>query len=415
MTRSRVPIFGLLAANTLSFIAEAIAIVAIPWFVFELTGSAARVGLIGFFTVLPRVLAIFFGGQLVDRAGFRVSSVVSDTLSAISVCGIPLLYLSGDLTFSMLVMLVIIGAMLDGPGATAKEAMVPELAAIGRIELDRVNAFFQGSRRLSGFIGPVVAGFLVAAVGASNVLWINAVVFGLSALLVLAVVPNVSEPAREVEERASFWANTTFGFRFIREHRLLFWLAGFLCLTNFLEAPLATVQIPALVRDEYGSADRVGILLGAHGIGALAGTIIFSAISPRLPRRKTFMTCFLLCSPLGFLFSLAPPYPVAVAIALVVGIFAGPLNPILMSVRQERVPVRYRARVFGTLMTLAFIAIPLGQLVGGMMVEWLGVRPVFAIVSAVYSAVVVSMFFSPILREMDERPVSLPGSLPKQV
>src|SRR5690606_13452957 len=310
MTRARLPIFALLAANTLSFIAEAIAIVAIPWFVFELTGSAARVGLIGFFTVLPRVLAVFFGGQLVDRAGFRVSSVVSDTLSGISVCGIPLLYMSGDLTFSLLVVLVIIGAVLDGPGATAKEVMVPELAAMGRIELDRVNAFFQGSRRLSGFIGPVVAGFLVAAVGASNVLWINAVVFGLSALLVFTLVPNVSDQERDEEARGSFWENTTFGFRFLREHKLLFWLAGFLCLTNFLEAPLATVQIPALVREEYGSADRVGILLGAHGVGALIGTIVFSAISPRLPRRKTFLTCFLLCSPLGFLLSLAPPYSV---------------------------------------------------------------------------------------------------------
>src|SRR5690606_14668870 len=238
------------------------------------------------------------------------------------------------------------------------EAMVPELAAMGRIELDRVNAFFQGSRRLSGFIGPVVAGFLVAAVGASNVLWINAVVFGLSALLVFTLVPNVSDQERDEEARGSFWENTTFGFRFLREHKLLFWLAGFLCLTNFLEAPLATVQIPALVREEYGSADCVGILLGAHAVAALIGTIVFGAISPRLPRRKTFLTCFLLCSPLGFLLSLAPPYSVAVAIAFVVGIFGGPLNPILMSVRQERVPIRYRARVFGTLMTLAFIAIP---------------------------------------------------------
>ncbi len=415
MTRARLPIFALLAANTLSFIAEAIAIVAIPWFVFELTGSAARVGLIGFFTVLPRVLAVFFGGQLVDRAGFRVSSVVSDTLSGISVCGIPLLYMSGDLTFSLLVVLVIIGAVLDGPGATAKEAMVPELAAMGRIELDRVNAFFQGSRRLSGFIGPVVAGFLVAAVGASNVLWINAVVFGLSALLVFTLVPNVSDQERDEEARGSFWENTTFGFRFLREHKLLFWLAGFLCLTNFLEAPLATVQIPALVREEYGSADRVGILLGAHGVGALIGTIVFSAISPRLPRRKTFLTCFLLCSPLGFLLSLAPPYSVAVAIAFVVGIFGGPLNPILMSVRQERVPIRYRARVFGTLMTLAFIAIPLGQLVGGFMVEWLGVRPVFALVSLVYGLAIASMFFSPVLHEMDQRPEPLPDSMPERI
>jgi MFS family permease len=415
MTRRRAPILALLAANTLSFIAEAIALVAIPWFVYDLTGSAARVGLIGFFTVLPRVLAIFLGGQVVDRVGFRFSSVVSDALSGISVCGIPLLYLSGNLTFGLLVVLVMIGAVLDGPGATAKEAMVPELASMARIDLDRVNAFFQGSRRLSGFIGPVAAGFLVAWVGASNVLWVNAVVFGFSALLILVCIPVVTVPAHEGDGDGSFRENILFGFRFIREHRLLLWLAGFLCLTNFLEAPFATVQMPALVREEYGSAERLGLLLGAHGVGALVGTVVFSALAPRLPRRRTFATCFLLCSPLGMVLALAPPYPVAVGAVMATGLAGGPLNPILMSVRQERVPLRYRARVFGTLMTLSFIAIPLGQLVGGYVVEWIGVRASLAAVSSALIVVVVSLHFNPVLREMDELRAGSAGSVPGAV
>ena len=50
MRPARAPIYALLAANTLSFIAEAVAMVAIPWFVLELTGSYAQMGLIGFFT-----------------------------------------------------------------------------------------------------------------------------------------------------------------------------------------------------------------------------------------------------------------------------------------------------------------------------------------------------------------------------
>ena len=404
MASSRTPIVALLAANTLSFIADAIAIVAIPWFVYDLTGSAARVGLIGFFTVLPRVLAIFFGGQLVDRFGFRPSSVVSDVLSGISVCGIPLLHLSGELTFSRLVILVIIGAVLDGPGATAKEAMVPELAASGRIHLDRVNAFFQGSRRLSAFIGPVVAGFLVTWVGSSNVLWVNAVVFALSATLILMLVPNVGDPHRDGEERGTFWSNTTFGFRFLRHHRLLLWLGGILSALNFLEAPFATVQMPALVRENYGSASYLGMLFGAHGAGAVVSTIVFSAVAPRLSRRITFITCFLLIAPLVFLLSTAPSFPVAVGIMVAMGLAAGPLNPILMSIRQERVPIAYRARVFGTLTTLSYIAIPLGQLLGGYVVEWIGVQATLGAASVAYFAIVLTFLFTPVLREMDVRP-----------
>lgn len=400
----RVPIYALLAANTLSFIAESIAMVAIPWFVFELTGSAARVGLVGFFTVLPRVIATFLGGQVVDKLGFRTSSVASDLLSGLSVMGIPILYATGDLTFTWLVVLVFIGAVFDGPGATAKEAMVPELTSEAGMHLDRVNAFFQGSRRLSAFIGPVVAGFLVAWVGSSSVLWVNAVVFGLSGLVTISLIPQVAMPGTDAESPTTFWANTLFGFRFIRQQRLLIWLAGLLCLMNFLDAPFATVQMPALVRSHYGSAEQLGILLGVMGGGAVAGTIVFSAIAPRLSRRKTFIAGLFVIGLTGLVTSTAPPYPVLVANMLVMGLAAAPLNPILMSLRQERVPVQYRARVFGTTTAIAFVAIPLGQLAGGYLIEWLGVRPFILTVSAIYLTVVISLIFNPVLHEMDQRP-----------
>ncbi len=406
MARSRTPVYALLAANTLSFMAEAIAMVAIPWFVLELTGSYAQMGIVGFFTVLPRVIATFLGGLVVDRLGFRASSVASDLLSGLSVCGIPILYASGHLTFSWLIALVIVGAFFDGPGATAKDAMVPELASSAGIDLDRVNAFFQGSRRLSLLIGPVAAGFLIAWVGASNVLWVNAVVFGLSALVTLTRIPPVAMPEKENDHPASFWTNTLFGFRFIRQQRLMLWLAGTVCLMNFLDAPLATVQLPALVRENYGSAEQLGILLGADGGGAVFGATVFSVLSARLSRRGTFIACFLVVGLVILMISTAPPYPVAIATMFVMGLAGGPLNPILMSIRQERVPLSYRARVFGTTTAISFVAIPLGQLSGGFLIEWLGVQTILAVVAVIYITVVASFFFNPVLREMDVRPVT---------
>lgn len=401
MNRSRAPIFALLAANTLSFIAEAIAMVAIPWFVLELTGSYAQMGLIGFFTFLPRVIATFLGGQVVDRIGFRTASVTSDLLSGISVMGIPILHAAGHLTFEWLVVLVILGAFFDGPGATAKDAMVPELAAEAGIGLDRVNAFFQGSRRLSVFIGPAVAGFLIAIVGTSNVLWVNAVVFGLSALLTIAFIPVVDAPEATGEESGSFWQNTLFGFRFIRQRPLMLWLACIVGLMNFLDAPLTTVTLPALVSENYGAAAKVGLLLSSHGAGAVLGTILFSAMPTRFSRRHVFVTGFLAVG-LGYLALAAiPPYPLALAAMFLMGIIGSPINPILMSIRQELVPMPYRARVFGTTMAIAFVAIPLGQLIGGYAIELIGVQLFIAAVAAIYIATIVAFSFAPALRQMD--------------
>jgi MFS family permease len=399
---SRTPVHALLAANTLSVLAEAIAMVAIPWFVLELTGSYAQMGIIGFFTVLPRVIATFLGGQVVDRIGFRASSIVSDLLSGISVCGIPILHASGNLSFTWLVVLVIAGAFFDGPGATAKDAMLPELASSARMELDRVNAIFQGARRFSWLIGPVVAGFLITLVGATNVLWVNAVFFGVSALLTITRVPPVTVPEVD-EERGSFRSNMLYGFRFIRQHRLMAWLAGIICVTNFLDAPLFTVQMPALVRENYGSAERLGILLGAHGGGAVVGSIVFSAMPTRFSRRSTFIACFFVVG-LAFLsISVVPPFPVTMGAMIVMGLAAGPLNPILMSIRQEIVPIASRARVFGTMTSIAFVAIPFGQLMGGYVIEWLGVRTLMTAVAVIYLATVISFLFNPVLHEMDRR------------
>lgn len=415
MTGRRAPILALLAANTLSFLAEAIAMVAIPWFVLELTGSYASMGLIGFFTFLPRVVATFLGGQVVDRIGFRTASVVSDLLSGISVMGIPILYATGHLSFAWLVALVILGAFFDGPGATAKDAMVPELASIAGIGLDRVNAFFQGARRLSMFIGPVVAGFLIALVGTSDVLWVNAVVFGLSALLTVVLIPVVAVPEAAGHRAGSFRQNTLFGFRFIRQHPLMVWLAGIVCLMNLLDAPFATVEMPALVNEHYGGAERLGILFSTFGAGAVAGTVLFSIVAVRLPRRATFIAGFLLMG-LGYLaLAAAPPWPLALAAMLAMGLSSGPVNPILMSIRQELVPLPYRARVFGTTTAIAFVAIPLGQLAGGYLVEWMGIQPFILAVGLVYLAAVVSFAFAPALREMDAlrgRPAPLTPNRP---
>ncbi|MBA2247710.1 MAG: MFS transporter [Chloroflexia bacterium] len=102
--------------------------------------------------------------------------------------------------------------------------------------------------------------------------------------------------------------------------------------------------------------------------------------------------------------STAPPYPVALATMIVMGFAGGPLNPILMSIRQERVPLPYRARVFGTTTAISFVAIPLGQLSGGFLIEWFGMQAILAGVAVIYITVVFSLFFIPVLREMDAQP-----------
>jgi macrolide resistance protein len=88
----RAPLYALFVADSISLVGNVIAQVAIPWFVLETTGSPAWTGVAVFFNFLPIMLAGLFGGVVVDRLGFRTTSVVADLGSAAAVAAIPLLH-----------------------------------------------------------------------------------------------------------------------------------------------------------------------------------------------------------------------------------------------------------------------------------------------------------------------------------
>jgi MFS family permease len=82
---SKLPLAILLLASAISQIGDAMAMVALPWFVLQTTGSAALTGLAGAVTVLPAFLAGIFGGVLVDRLGYRRSSIIADLVSGLAI------------------------------------------------------------------------------------------------------------------------------------------------------------------------------------------------------------------------------------------------------------------------------------------------------------------------------------------
>lgn len=106
--------------------------VAVPWFVLQTTGSAALTGLAGGAVALAAVLASLFGGPAVDRLGFKETSVVSDLASGLTVAAIPALYLTVGLEFWQLLGLLFAGSLLDTPGMTARQGMIPGPLQEGR-------------------------------------------------------------------------------------------------------------------------------------------------------------------------------------------------------------------------------------------------------------------------------------------
>jgi MFS family permease len=237
--------------------------------------------------------------------------------------------------------------------------------------------------------------------GASNILWLNAGTFLISAALVKLFIPDVKREADEGESGAGYFRDLLDTFHYIRSDRLIFSLIVAVAVTNFLDA-LSVVVWPVLAERVYGgSAFALGLIYAGTGAGALVSGIAFGAIGHRLPRRATFIGGFVTAAiPYGFI-ALFPILPVLVGLRVCVGLGAGPLNPILDTVFQERVPAAMRGRVFGLIVSIAWIAIPIGSLFSGYLIELAGLRTAIVAVAVAYLAATLGMFLIPALRQME--------------
>src|SRR5918994_6774284 len=177
----RRPLYALYLADSVSLVGNAVSQIAVPWFVLVTTDSAALTGLAVFFNFLPQVLAAFFGGVIVDRLGFRTSSVVADLASAGAVAAIPLIHTTVGIELWQLMSLVFLGALLDAPGTTARSALFPDVVELAAVRMERAAGIRGGIQRGSVLVGGPIGGVLVATLGATNALWLNAASFLFSA------------------------------------------------------------------------------------------------------------------------------------------------------------------------------------------------------------------------------------------
>jgi MFS family permease len=399
-----VPLFALLAANGISMVGNVLAMIAVPWFVLQTTGSASYTGLTATFTALPAIIAAFFGGTLVDRTGYKRMSIISDVMSCVTVALIPLLYqlLGAHFAFWQLLVLVFMGALLDAPGSTARLSLLPDVTRLARMPLERVNSAVQAIGRGSNLLGAPLAGFLIALMGASHVLWLNAASFAISALMIAALVPSPHAAPLAEKKQSSYLEDLKEGLRFIWRDPLIFAIVATIMVTNFLDAPLFAVIMPVYVKQTFGSAVNLGLIIAGFGAGAMLGTIIFGAIGHRLPRRMTFALSFIIVGLQFFFLATLPPLIFIILAFALLGLASGPLNPIIMTVVQERVPAEMRGRVFGTMTAGAYLAVPLGMLLSGYMLEWKGVRTTLLVQAGIYLITTLSLLINPALRGMNK-------------
>ncbi|MGC5022517.1 MFS transporter [Micromonospora sp. DT47] len=386
------PLFGLLTGHTVSLTGNMLTLIALPLYVLAETGSPTATGLTGAFATAPVVLGGAFGGVLVDRIGYRRASVLADLVSCATVAAVPLLDATVGLPFWGLLALVFASGLLDTPGQTARTALLPEAATAAGLPIERAIGWFEATERGARLIGAPVAGLLVAAIGALPVLAVDAATFAVSALAVALLVPRNMRPAEAAgAESRGYWRDFAAGLRFLVREPLLRAVVLLILVTNLFDATKSSVLLPIVAERELGGPTAFGLLVGAMGGGALVGSLLFSAIGHRLPRRATFVTAFAIAGgPPFWALAAAPPLPVVVAVFAVAGFAAGAINPLIGAVKLERVPAHMRARVYGVVGAGAWAAMPLGALGAGLAADRFGTTATLLTVGTCYLLVVLT-------------------------
>ncbi len=400
-------IVALLVAQGVSVTGNRISLLALPWFVLETTGSATRTGLVAAANVLPMVVAGALAGPLIDRVGLQRTSVAADLASGATIALIPLLHGAGVLSFGGLIALVLAGALLDAPGETARRALIPDLAARAGMPLTRATSLHETTFRLTLLLGGPLAGLLIATVGATDALLVDAVTFAASAALI-ATVGRVAAH-RGSEDPGNYLKRLREGWSFLRRDPLMPSFLGVFMAANVLENALMAVLLPVYAERVLGSATALGLMVGAVGAGAVTGALLYGAFGTGRSRRSVLLPALAVAgAPKYLLLAGAPPAAVAIAGLGLAALAIGPVNPISGAVQLERIPAELRGRVVGLVTASVTATIPVGLLAAGWAVEAVGLRATLLVGAVAYALTTAVPFVHPAWRRLDDAPVPRP-------
>jgi MFS family permease len=370
-------VLALVVSQLVSGLGSRMTFLALPWFVLATTGSAAKMGVVLAVEMAPVALLGIPSGALVARVGALRSMQIADLARAPLMASLPLLHVAGLLSFPLLLVIVFAIGCFLAPFFASQRVVIAELVGDDPATLGPANAIVEGANTATSLLGPALAGVLIAVIGPTNLLYVDAATFLLSFLTLTLFVPRRPPVAGTDESRGLFA-----GLRYLNRDALLRRIGLTAIFLNMFGAGLS-LSLPVLAYEEYGRSSRVaGLFFACFGAGALVGTVLAMRLLPRFrPLRIAAVSIVAMMLPLWLLGVELPAW--AVMLALFASAVPQPLvNAPIISLIVGGAPEALRPKVMTSLLTLAMLAGPIGLLAAGPLLEQYGPRPVFLLIAA---------------------------------
>lgn len=371
------------------------------WLLVGLPNASILVALVQTVDYLPDLLFGLVGGVLADTFDRRRLLMVVQGFLVVAGAALAALTIAGEMPPALLLTFTFLIGGTSVLTLPAYQALVPDL--VPRAQLHSAAALSSISINVARAVGPAVAGIVIARGGVGAVFALNTAMYALFFVVLIAWRPPAGSP--KIPE--PFISALRAGGRYVRYapvvQRILLRSVLFLVPGSALWALLPLIASRRLNQ----GADGYGLLLGALGVGAIAGAVV-------LPRIRSSLSINALLAASGIVYALVLGVLVLIDNAVVILLVLLPAGvawmAFLSTINAELqlfLPVWVRARGLSVYQMVLFGAQGFGALFWGVVAAPAGLVTTFLIAAAVMLAGVATMRIWPIIdtRGMDRSTV----------
>ena len=352
------------AGSAISAVGDQFYLVALPWVVLQLTGSAVAVGTILMAVAIPRAVLMLLGGALTDRISARRILMSTASARTLLVTIIGFLLWSHSLQLWQLYVLGFFFGVADAFAWPAATTLLPSV--VKREQLVAANSVFQTTGQLTTIAAPAPAGLVIKALGTAWAFFIDAISF----LFIIAALWRLPDPPKAASAaKPPVWRSILDGIAYVRRDVPLRSLMLVAAMLNFCISGPMGVGLPYLAKTKFGSAAAYGLVISAMAAGGLIGSLLAGIVKVKRRGLLLLGACVVISAGIGSIGLLGHLWLIA-AVLLLLGCSAGVANVHIAAWIQQRIDATVRGRVFSVLMLANFGLIPVSLAVAGLLIAW---------------------------------------------
>ena len=325
--------------QSVSLVGTSLQVVAEGWLIYDLTQSTFWLGMVSFIALLPVVPISLLGGVLIDRLPRRKLIVATQIGLMAQAAIFGVLALTGAIRlWNIILLYFIFGALLaiDHP---ARRAFLVDL--VERDELANAVALNASSFNVARFVGYAASGLLIATIGASGAMLLNAATYLFPIWALASIrVPDIGQDT----QRPPLGTALSEGFTTLWKQPIILGTISLMAVVGGLAWPVFGMM-PAFAESVLGKgAVGLGVLLAAGALGSVIGTVLVSKIGMH-QRGRTLTAVSLLLPVFVAGFALSKNMLAAGLLVIAMGVTLLVLQSLTITLVQINIPDRVRGRV----------------------------------------------------------------------